>query len=142
MIKEFRCRLSWADTRDITTILLQIVSNLYRLEHHRDPEVGKYQYEKAEDDIVSELPLADRIGEVVEETHTCGTAEVSKDLRGEHKNCATEDDGHDTCVIHLERKERALATVNLTANDTFSILDRDLTLGLSDRYKRSSHSKK
>jgi len=75
VIKEFSCRLSWADTRNVTTILLQIISNLYRLEHHGDPEIGKYQYEEAEDDIVSELPLADRICEIVEETHTCGTAE-------------------------------------------------------------------
>ena len=135
-------RLSWAHTRDVTAILLEIVGNLEFIELGCHPEIGEEQDHQR---IKQEVPkgafgelegngmtdISNQFGALIMGA-TEGLSDEEKELLGEHENGLRKNDGHNTSVIDAQRHEGSAAGIDFSADSPLRVLDGDLALGLGD----------
>src|ERR1022692_2242763 len=122
--------------REVAAVLLQVVGDLDRLEHDRDPEIAEEKDEEAVPRVVGPVAAQEVLGELDQEPQVQRGAQLRHDLLREEQDGAREDDGHDAGVVDLERQKGALAAHDLVAHDALRVLHGDLPLALDRSEER------
>ena len=115
--------LTRTDSRDEAALLLQILSSLARIEHHRGVEVGE-----KDDETCGKDPVHPTSGNSVSHNSEPADVEQRRKLSREVNQTASEDDRNNASSVHLERDVRGLTTHHPTALNTLGIVHGDTTL--------------
>ena len=124
---------------DGAAVLPQVVGHLNRVVLDGHIEEGKTDdHQRVQDDVEPAI-----LSEGADDSLTQGllglTEEGDQD-GGQGQDGDSQDDGHNTGHVHLDGHVGALATVHLTADNLFGILDGDAALGIGHEDDETDHS--
>ena len=127
-VEGIRCRPARSDAWDEAAVLLQVFSNVLRVEGDDGIEEGECDDEQ---DIEYGIDRRVDAEPVVESCCKVAVAEKYRDDRAwQHEDRRGEDDRDDACLVELHRDEAGLATVHLPADYFLCVVDRHFSLGL------------
>ena len=125
--------LAGADAEDVAVVLLEVIGNLHRAEHDRNPEVAEAEDQHGVDRVVESIIAGEERGPVMQESERREISAQRIEQHGREAHDGTgEDDRHHARVIDLEREVVGLRTVHLPTDHALRVLDRNLTDGLVD----------
>src|SRR6266542_2170869 len=132
-IEKIRSRFSRSDSRNVTTVFLEIVRDLRWLELRGNPKITEEENHGCKSDIMR--PAG---GKRAGDLPSCRAVSKSVlDKRGrKEKQRPGEDDWHDPGVIHFQRHVLCLAAVHFATNYALGILHGNLPHALRNRDHR------